>query len=221
MDNKMKKFCDEKLKSPDYYNCTSISDIKSSITVLLGPNGTGKSTSIKSMIAECKNKHLDYVFYSTSKNDIVSVSSKPFGNWDVYGISCAFHSEGERMNDSFYKWLDEECVPKLLKSNDPIYIFIDEYDSGLSIDMIIYSLRGFLFVLNQELERRPVYVVISSNSYELCSVLKKSILDVKFIWLPSMNEMKFSTYDDYILPYIDYYNEVYAQGEFSWMKFGK
>ena len=209
MDNKMKKFYKDKINKPDHYTCFTLDDIKSPITVLLGPNGTGKSLSLLSMISECKNRNLDYISYSTSKNDIVSASSSPFGNWDIYGISCAFHSEGERMLDSFYKWFNEKGLKSIFETYPkPLYIFIDEFDSGLSIDRIIYSVKSIMYIMKNELTRRPISLVLTSNSYELCEALVNDL--TTFIWLPTKSKISFNNYKEFKDPYVDYYNNVHA-----------
>ena len=84
-----KAFCDTKKKKPDHYNKIQLKDCVSVITILLGPNGTGKSMSLRLLEEECKKKKINYLKYSNEQEDIVK---KAGWDWDPYKLACAFQS---------------------------------------------------------------------------------------------------------------------------------
>lgn len=101
--NKMNRFIANKTKDCGYYREISIKDLEQPITILLGPNGTGKSRSLVNMEYEIKkNDKLASVLYSTSDDDIVKSVGSPFipgGGFE--NLIYNWKSEGERMIGSF------------------------------------------------------------------------------------------------------------------------
>ena len=64
LNKKMREFCKKKLQKPDYYTEVKWYSLLQPITILLGPNGTGKSTSIKLMRQELSNTgHTNVIAY--------------------------------------------------------------------------------------------------------------------------------------------------------------
>ena len=212
MNQKMQKFCNKKKEHPDHYTEIKLKDLKTPITVLLGPNGTGKSMSIHLMKTECKQKNIKFASYSTSKDDIVGKSAPAFGDWNIYGLACAFHSEGERMCDSFYEWSNKDFLRALLEDKEcSVYIFIDEADSGLSIDRIIQSLRPIINIIEMDSKKRDLHVVFTCNSYELLQVLQSDITTC--IWVPTKEEVHIHSYEDFAYRYLDYCEEMHVEEE--------
>ena len=202
--NKMNRFISSKTKDCEYYREISVKDLETPITVLLGPNGTGKSMSLRSMKEYCKTNNIKYASYSTSNDDIVSRSAPAFGNWDISGIACAFHSEGERMCDSFFKWAETTFVRTLLEDKQcPVYIFIDEADSGLSIDRIIQSLIPIKDIIKMDIKHRDLHVVFTCNSYELLEVLQSDITTC--IWVPTKEKIEINSYEEFKSLYMHFY----------------
>ena len=81
----------------------------------MGPNGTGKSMSLKNIEYECNKENIICKRYSNKHNDIVQ-------NWrDISDLFSAFRSEGERIIDSVEKWASRELVKDLLTNEDDIY----------------------------------------------------------------------------------------------------
>lgn len=210
MNKLMNNFYEKKKEQPDHYTEIKISDLKTPITVLLGPNGTGKSMSLRLMEGYCKSNNIKYASYSTSNDDIVAKSAPAFGNWDIAGVACAFHSEGERMCDSFFKWAETTFVRTLLEDKQcPVYIFIDEADSGLSIDRIIYSFKQIISIIKMDIKHRDLHVVLTCNSYELLQVLQTELTTI--LWVPTKEEITINSYDEFAYRYLDYYENMYAE----------
>lgn len=210
---KMNNFCKKKLNQPDLYSEIELKDITYPITVLLGPNGTGKSMSLRLIKETLTEQNIKFESYSTSRDDIVSRGSSPFKNWDPSKLICAFHSEGERMIDSFHDWANEEMLRLILKEPDKtIYILIDEADSGLSIDRIMQSIPQLVNITRMEHKRgRDIHVIFTCNSYELYECLKSDI--TQFIWVPTKEEISFNSYEEFKDPYLNYYRQIFEEVE--------
>ena len=179
MNKKMNKFIEKKKENWQHCTILELKDIKSTITVLLGPNGTGKSLSLRCIADELDSKNINYVKYSTSKDDIVQRGSPAFGEWDVSKIAMAFSSEGERMVSSFFDWANSEMLKAILTNKEQLYILVDEADSGLSWDRLAHSLPQILnVIIAEKTERnRDIHLIITCNSYEMYEILNKYEID--------------------------------------------
>lgn len=195
-----------KKKSDDgsFYVQFNVEDINKPITCLLGPNGCGKSLSIKLMTEDLHKRNIPYVHYSTSHNDIVHTSM----DFDPYDLVCAFHSEGERMMDSFQKWVRIKFIP-LVQKSQTIYLFIDEADSGLSLDRLLQQFEDLtVFIQKLIKEGKDIKVVVTSNSYEMCEALQSPITE--YVWLPTKDIITVDDYNSLSNLYRDYFNRYYT-----------
>lgn len=205
-----KAFCNTKKKKPNHYNKIQLKDCTSQISILLGPNGTGKSMSLKLLEEECKKKKLKYLKYSNEAEDIVK---KAGWDWDPYKLACAFHSEGERMHDSFFEWANSVVLKELLSNEDNLYIMIDELDSGLSFDRIYYIAKQWLSILTMEKEKHPnriVKFIFTANSYEMVRCFKSDPRTI-FFWIPSHDVVTIKNYRDFENMYMEYYQYMYEE----------
>lgn len=206
MNKKYKEFCDKKKEDPGYFKCIKLNQCTKPVTVLLGPNGCGKSQSIKSLEVEAKKAGYTVFTYSTSKNDCVSKTSGLFGDWDPYKMSAAFTSEGERMHTSFYYWFSDEVMPKI-KDLDKFVLLIDEADSGLSLDRLRYSLSVLNSMAIIEPEKKHDFkAVVTANSYEMAELFRKETTD--WIWVPTKQKINLGSYESFKKRYKEYYEEV-------------
>lgn len=210
MNKAMKLFCKKKLQNPDQYNEIHWYNLFGPIVVLLGPNGTGKSTSIRNMTDELKGQdNIKVVSYSTTNDDVVKKYTNPY-NLRPEALAAAFLSEGERMNNSFFTWIEEDLLPAILKDRDKeLYIFIDEADSGLSIDKINEAFRDLIFIIKEEVKRgRKIHMVVTANSYELAEVFKDDYQLASYIWVPTGDYINLGSYNKFKKMYMEYYKEM-------------
>lgn len=210
MNKKMKLFCKKKLEQPSYYNTIKYYELFSPIVVLLGPNGTGKSTTIREMKEDIpKNRsEAKVISYSTSYDDTVRKHTNQF-DFRPEALAAAFLSEGERMNQSFFTWIKDIMLPAVLKDSRELYIFIDEADSGLSMDKINEAFRGIIFIVKEEVKRdRNIHVVITANSYELAETFENEYNLASFIWVPTGDYIDLGSYNKFKKRYMEYYKEM-------------
>ena len=210
MNKNMKLFCKKKLKKPNTYTEIKWYNLFGPIVILLGPNGTGKSMSINLMKQELsKSDNLIVISYSTTQDDTVKKHTSPF-DFRPEAFAAAFLSEGERMNNSLFTWMDDVMLPAILKERDKeLYIFIDEADSGLSIDKINEAFRDLIFIVKEEVKRgRKIHVVITCNSYELAEIFKDEYEIVSYLWVPTNEYISLGSYNKFKKRYMEYYKEM-------------
>ena len=214
MNKRMKEFCANKKKDPDYHTTIHYYNLFQPITLLLGPNGTGKSTSIRNMIEETKGlSNLKVISYSTTQDDIVRRKNTPF-KLDPTSLAASFLSEGERMDVSFFDWMDTVMLKAILEDRDKdILMLIDEADSGLSIDNIIKAFCQIKFIVNEEVKRgRRIHVAITCNSYELAEYFK-DFERAAYLWVPTNEYIMLGSYARFKRHYIEYYKEMKPNGD--------
>ena len=210
MNKKMKEFCKKKRKKSDYYTQIKWYTLFNPISILLGPNGTGKSMSIRLMEEELsKYKDIKVVSYSTSQDDTVKKHTSPM-DFRPEALAAAFLSEGERMNNSFFIWIEDILLSAVLKEpSKELYIFIDEADSGLSIDKINEAFRDIIFIIKEEHRRgRKIHLVLTANSYELAEIFKDEYEIASYIWVPTDEYILLGSYNRFKKRYMEYYKEM-------------
>lgn len=211
MNKSMRNFCKKKLNDANYYTEIDYHNLISPIVILLGPNGTGKSMSIRLMLQQLKSKgdSIRVVSYSTHNDDIVKKCSNPF-NFKPEGLVAAFFSEGERMNVSFFDWVHNDLLRAILEDRSKdVYVFIDEADSGLSIDKIYEAFKDIIYIVKEEIKKgRQIHVVITANSYELAEIFDIGTDMASYLWVPTKEYINLGTYEHFKKKYLDYYNEM-------------
>ena len=182
--------------------------IKEGLTVLVGANGAGKSTTL-SMIRRNLNKNkipvVTYDNFTEGGRDGTG-SYLAHGDMERFATSMS-SSEGENILISMGNFV-ENGLRKFIKTgivkrhwfsmdedeeiiSNERWILLDAVDSGLSINNIIY-LKDFLKSIISDAEQmgKEVYIVVSANTYELAS--NENCFDV---W--KRKYVTFESYDDY------------------------
>lgn len=206
MNTREKTFCKKKHKDLMYYNLIHRQDCKATFTVFLGPNGTGKSMSLRYIEDECKDDKTVCLHYSNKSKDIVNTC----WDFDINKMINTFRSEGERVNASIFDWLNTEVLKELLTHDKDIYMLFDELDSGLSPNRLYEIIRQWKWIILQEKTRHPerkIYSIFACNSYELYEqILDSNQEEVTTYWLPSKSIIKIDSYEKFKQKYMDYYN---------------
>lgn len=210
MSKAMDEFYKKKIDDAQYYTELTMRNIKAPITVLLGPNGTGKSMSLRNINLQLQKKKINFVTYSTSKDDIVQKGAPAFGNWDVSKIAMAFSSEGERMASSFFDWANTTMLSQIMTNERELWLLIDEADSGLSFDRLMETLLQVVHIIQMEYDKgREIHAIFTCNSYEMAELMQSPITD--FIWVPTKEHIKLGSYYKFKKRYLDYYDNVHKK----------
>ena len=169
-------------------------DIKSGLTVLVGCNGSGKSTMLTQIKNHCDQKHIPVLFFDNVQDGgHHSISLAGFnGDYDFLtnGITS---SEGELINLNICKFANKMGNFVASHANSEKLVFcLDAVDSGLSIDYILEVKRFFKSMVLKDCGSKGVeaYIIVSANEYEMAN--GEQCLDVN-----SCKYVDITSYDDY------------------------
>lgn len=143
-------------------------EIKEGLTALIGCNGAGKSTLLKLIRDDLREKDIKlFWFDNLIDGGMRSVSRALSNNNTTLAATLMCSSEGESIitNVSYFSstiggFFHNEST------TDEVWILIDAIDSGLSIDNLV-NLRDFFQCVLDDQKDRHIYIVVSTNSYEL------------------------------------------------------
>lgn len=179
----------------DIYNKSSIT-ILDGLTVLVGCNGTGKSTLIQQIKDSLEKEKTPYISYDNLHDGGYNARSKAgfYGDFNFLA-STLQSSEGENIMLNIGKFATSigNFVKKQVdKKSTEIWILLDAFDSGFSIDNIIDVKRNLFDTILEDCKSKGIttYIVVAANSYELAN--GEQCFDVyrgKYI--------KFKDYEDY------------------------
>lgn len=184
------------------------------LTVLVGCNGSGKSTMLHNVRDKLKKENIPVFFFDNEKDGGSNSISEAMFYGDIdFGATAMCSSEGENISMNLgkcaAKWRkflqtgdNGDCFNKLAKllsdKNEEEkeflnerWILLDAMDSGYSIDNVI-EMKDLFSLVIEDAEKLGVelYIVISSNEYEL--VYESHCMDVT-----EGKYVKFVDYDDY------------------------
>lgn len=198
-----RRYCLAKWKDGSFYKEIDISKIETPFTILLGPNGCGKSMSIRLMQQTLDSQKKKYLAYSNKNNDVVIHDSY----FDPTLIAYAFTSEGERIKGSIDHWNNGKFLKAILKDDKDLFIFLDEFDSGLSFDKLKWVINTYIWIYEQEKIKHPkrkLTFILTCNSWEMLRCFKDYMSITKTIWVPTATEVWISDYEQFEGMY-DYY----------------
>lgn len=159
------------------------------LVVLLGKNGDGKTTMLKSIEQQFKDEEHVVI------NDDLARKGDSIEN--IYNMNhiaqTRFSSEGECLY--YTVGLVAEKIGRAVASGKKVIVCLDKLDSGLSYDRIL-DVADFIYSM---LESGPEMIFVSANSYELAS----QFVDLaEYYWVKEKKTISFpGNYSDYIALY--------------------
>ena len=149
------------------FNRTNI-EINEGLTVLVGCNGSGKTTFLKQINDILKNNDIPVMFHSNMRNGERELKSKAAFHGDFNIVAkLMMSSEGENIVNVM-----EEIARNMgymTRSNPDakeLWFLFDAIDSGLSIDNVIDIKEQLIPTVLEHNSDKNIYFVISTNAYE-------------------------------------------------------
>ena len=167
--------------------------VKPGVTVLIGCNGSGKSTMLRQINDQLKEENVPSVYLRYDKEreqkDMrLAEGSAPF---EIFS-SWVVNSEGEQIVVRLQALAGE--VGNLVRRSDQkeLFVLLDGVDSGASLDNIVDMKTYLLNMLVDRLkeEGRTLYNIATANTYELAE--GEDCIDVV-----SCRHRRFESYEEY------------------------
>ena len=187
----------------DLYKKKTIT-INEGLTVLVGCNGSGKSTMLHQIEEQLKKENIPVMSFDNLKDGgSRAISSAGFFNDFDFMATALASSEGENIvlnigklasclrafikrgeiagrKDSFMngilKAMREENGEEIKEIPNERWLLLDAVDSGLSVDNIVEIKEGLFKTILEDAGDCKVYILISANEYELAR--KENCFDV-------------------------------------------
>lgn len=181
-------------------------NILPNLTVLVGCNGSGKTTMLRQIKSQLKDDGIKYIYFDNLDDGGQNARSKAgyFGDLDFLASGIC-SSEGENIMLNISNIIGRIGSDIRKNSNiDEYWILLDAVDSGLSIDGIIQLKEVFDFIINDN-KNKDIYIVVVANEYELAR--NENCFDVtncKYIKFKDYEE-----YRDFIIKSKEYKNKRY------------
>lgn len=183
-----------------FFKEADLSQFKSHVVPLFGPNGVGKSTLIKgiedhSIYIDRDDRDLEIFSYQNSRDNFKSRKSRNFlEEYDPGFMNARFDaqrvSEGQSVIYSMLDLLDGFMKNGQLKreNNHDYLVLLDEIDSGISIDVIDFIMRKIKYIIRT---RTDVQFIFSFNSPRVLKHFPQvlSMYDGKMIELHTEDDM--------------------------------
>lgn len=170
---------------------TGVFEFHTGKTVLVGRNGSGKSTVLQLIVDYCKDNNIPCFRYDNYNDGGDSAMQHYLINGQVdFFAGSAFHSEGEQIyNNICAKMRDIGAFIRRHQDAQQVFILFDALDSGFDADGFIQIDRICELVQNDN-PKMAIYILLTANNYGL--VEGSSCYDVK------RNEyIEFKSYEDY------------------------
>ncbi len=167
--------------------------IHEGLTVLVGCNGSGKTSMLKQMHKQLKAEnaavmYYDYAKVRESKDTLLQCGDIPTAQF----ASWVSDSEGEQIVVAVS--LLARNIGTFVRDHvgEDIYILVDAIDSGLSIDNIDCVKRLLFATIISDVQSKgnQAYVIVTANSYEMAA-------GVQCVEASTCEEKIFSSYSEY------------------------
>jgi len=172
-------------------------NLKPGVTVLVGCNGAGKTTLIRQITEFVRNNDevllLKYDNWEDGQRKTMQ-DNLLFGNSKE--LACQVQSsEGENIIINIGNLATKIGSNMTRYKEDPKYkryiILLDAIDSGLSIDHMVYLKKFFNAVIKDSTEDKPVYIILSTNSFEFAYEMPcYDIMEGKYITFKDYEEYR-------------------------------
>lgn len=158
----------------DYYNEDEILykkdefTINPNVTVLVGCNGSGKSTMLQEIKRQLKKEKIPCIYFDNLSSGGANARSKAgfYGNMNFLATAiCSSEGENIMMNTGTLA-TKIGTIARKYRDDKELWVLLDAIDSGLSVDNIL-DIKDLFDLVIEDNKNRDVYIIISANEYEL------------------------------------------------------
>ena len=149
--------------------------IKSGITVLVGCNGSGKTTFLNLIEDTLKQDSDAAVLHYDNLHEGGDRAKESAGWHDNLSLLATLiqSSEGEQIVTNLGNTARKigAFVRKYANNHKEIWVLLDALDSGLSVDNIDSDKTDLFDIIIEDFKQREscdIYIIVSANSYEFC-----------------------------------------------------
>lgn len=171
--------------------------IKSGVTVLVGCNGSGKTTFLNLIEDTLRQDSEVAVLHYDNLREGGDRAKESAGWHDDLNLLATLiqSSEGEQIVTNLGNTARKigAFVRKYANNRKEIWVLLDAIDSGLSVDNIERVKTDLFAAIVRDFERKEscdIYIVVSANSYEFCR--SSNCFDVR-----KGEYIQFKDYEDY------------------------
>lgn len=161
------------------------------LTVLVGCNGSGKTTMLYQIKHQLQDEDIKFLFYDNSDDSGALGRERAgyYGDLDLLQ-TLIISSEGENNmhNVGIFSQKLGKRIWRTHKNEKEFWVLIDGLDSGLSIDNIIELKNFFNMVTN--IDEKEIYIILSTNQYEFTT-------DTKCLDVYKTEYTSFRNYEEY------------------------
>ena len=163
-------------------------------TVLVGPNGCGKTTLINTIKYKLEKQKIPFVKYDNVHDGGSNSRSKAGFYGDIEFLATSLmSSEGQEIVINMGKIagiIGTEFRKAAAKGEKEFWVLLDAVDSGLSIDNVV-DLKEYLFgTIYEHAGDVEIYILVVANAFEMCR--DEKCFDVK-----AGEYLEFADYEDY------------------------
>lgn len=185
------------------------------LTILVGPNGIGKSSIVQGIYNKLKG-HTSFYYRSCGESMDLVMSNKEHLYEAIIGRSdngkyrgyfsdnieldyiTINQSEGQSMMTVFFDKI-VQIIERLSKNETDLVLLIDELDSGLSFDNVLHVIS---IIENIQAKYPNVQIIMTAHNYEFFRVFKDNTFCIDFGQYVDLSEYK--NYRAYYMTHIAY-----------------
>lgn len=164
-------------------------EIDPGITILIGCNGSGKTTMLYEIAYQLKKAEVPYVIYDNLKDGGSHGIEQNFyhDNMDMVATMMS-SSEGENIALNLGDAARKVGYMITHSEGNEKWILFDAIDSGLSIDQVREVKEYLLHMILEREKDKEIYIVVSANEYEMCVDEKCfNVVDGKYVDIKTYN----------------------------------
>ena len=165
-------------------------EINPGITVLVGCNGSGKTTFLHQLKTTLEKGNIPVIYYDNlyEGGSRAKESAMFYGDIQLCG-NLMLSSEGEQITLNLGT-AARKIGSLLREDSDEYWILLDAIDSGLSVDQVQDVKRDLLHMVMEYEKGKIIYFVVSCNEYEMC-------VDEPCFNVTEGKYVSINSYDDY------------------------